>query len=58
MFRVQKKNTESKNQKFVKTKNEKIMISSKCTICCSKKKSKFIAKQEVKSCYTWLIKFR
>ena len=32
-----RKNTESKNPKFVKTKNEKIMILSKCSVCDSKK---------------------
>ena len=31
------KNTESENPKFVKTKNERIMILSKCSVCDSKK---------------------
>ena len=37
------KNTESKNPKAVKTKNEKIMLSSNCAICGSKK-SRFVKK--------------
>ena len=41
-----KKNTESKNPKVVKTKNQRIMLSSKCAVCDSKK-SKFIKEQEV-----------
>ena len=40
-----RKNTESKNPKVVKTKNERIMLLSKCTICDSKK-SKFIKDPE------------
>ena len=39
------KNTENKNQKFVKTKNGGIVLLSKCAACDSKK-SKFIKKQE------------
>ena len=48
LFEVQKKkkNTESKNPKVVKTKNQRIMLSSKCAVCDSKK-SKFIKEQEV-----------
>ena len=40
-----KKNTESINPKVLKTSNGKTMILSKCAIC-SRKKSKFIKKQE------------
>ena len=40
-----RKNTESKNPKVLKTKNGKIMLSSKCEVCRSKK-SKFIKEQE------------
>ena len=40
-----RKNTESKNQKFVKTKNGGVVLLSKCAVCDSKK-SKFIEKQE------------
>ena len=39
------KNTESWNPKFVKTKNKRIMLSSKCEVCDSKK-SRFIKEQE------------
>ena len=39
------KNTESKNPKVVKTKNARIVISSKCAVC-DRKKSKFIEVQE------------
>ena len=38
-----RKNTESKNAKFVKTKKGRIMPLSKCAVCDSKK-SKFIKK--------------
>ena len=40
-----RKNTESKNPKFVRKKNGRIMLLSKCAGCDSKK-SKFIKKQE------------
>ena len=39
------KNTESKNPNVARTKNERIMILSKCTVC-DCKKSKFIMEQE------------
>ena len=42
-----RKNTESKNPKVEKTKNGRIMLSSKCTVCNSKK-SKFLKEQEAK----------
>ena len=42
-----RKNTESKNPKVVRTKNGRIMILSKCSVCNSKK-SKFHKKQEAK----------
>ena len=42
-----KKNTGNINPRVSKTKNNKIMILSKCSICGSKK-SKFIKKQEAK----------
>ena len=45
LFEKLKKNTESWNSKFVKTKNERIMLSSKCVVCDSKK-SRFIKEQE------------
>ena len=38
-------NTESKNRKILKTKNERIMLLSKCTVCGSKK-LKFTKEQE------------
>ena len=40
-----RKLTESKNSKIVQTKNRRIMFSSKCAVCDSKK-SKFINQQE------------
>ena len=40
-----RKNTESKNPKVVRTKNGKIMLLSKCSVCNSKK-SKFLKEQE------------
>ena len=42
---VCKKNTENKESKVIKTKNNRLMLSSKCRIC-GNKKSKFIKKQE------------
>ena len=39
------KNTESKNPKFVRTKNKRIMLLSKCEVCGSKK-SKVIKEEE------------
>ena len=42
-----RKDTESKNSKVVKTKNGRIMLLSKCTVCNSKK-SKFIKEQEAR----------
>ena len=41
-----RKNTESKNQKVARTKNGRIMISSKCAVWDSRK-LKFIKQQEV-----------
>ena len=40
-----RKNTESKNPKAARTKNERIMLLSKCAVCDSKK-SNFIKQQE------------
>ena len=40
-----RKNTESKNPKVARTKNGRIMLSSKCAVCDSKK-SKFVKQQE------------
>ena len=40
-----RKHTESKNQKVARTKNGRIMLLSKCTMCYCKK-SKFIKQQE------------
>ena len=40
-----RKNTESKNRKVVRTKNERMMLLSKCVVCDSKK-SKFVKEQE------------
>ena len=40
-----RKNTESQNPQVVRTKNRRIMVLSKCTVCDSKR-NKFIKKQE------------
>ena len=40
-----RKNIESKNPKFARTKNGRIMLLSKCAVC-DNKKSKFIKEQE------------
>ena len=40
-----RKNTESKNRKFVRSKNKRIMLLSKCAVYDSKK-SKFIKQKE------------
>ena len=42
---VCKKNTEHKDAKMIKTKNGRLMLSSKCAIC-SNKKSRFMKEQE------------
>ena len=42
-----RKNTESKNPKVVKTRNGRIMLSSKCAMC-NNKKLKFIREQQAK----------
>ena len=42
-----RKNTESKNPKVVKTKNRRMMLLSKCSVCDSKK-LKFIKEREAK----------
>ena len=44
---VCKKNTENKDAKMIKTKNNRLMLSSKCIIC-GNKKSGFMKKQEAK----------
>ena len=41
-----RKNTESKNPKCLRTKNWRIMLLSKCTLC-DNKKSRFIKEQEL-----------
>ena len=40
---VCKKNTENKDAKMIKTKNNRLMLTSKCSIC-GNKKSRFIKK--------------
>ena len=42
-----RRNTESENSKVVRSKNERIILLSKCSLCNSKK-SKFIKEQEAK----------
>ena len=44
---VCRKNTENKDAKITKTKNNRLILLSKCVIC-NNKKSKFIKEQEVK----------
>ena len=44
---VFRKNTENKDSRIVKTKNNRLILSSKCVIC-NNKKSKFIKEQEAK----------
>ena len=43
-----RKNTENKNPKVVRTKNERIMLLSKCAVCNSKE-LKFLKEQETKA---------
>ena len=42
---VCKKNAENKDAKMIKTKNNRLMLSSKCNIC-GNKKSRFMKEQE------------
>ena len=49
-----RKNTESKKIKVVKTKNGRIMFSSKCAVCDSKK-SKFIKDQKASAILSSLV---
>ena len=44
---VCRKNTENKESKMVRTKNNRLMLSSKCSVC-GDKKSRFIKEQEAK----------
>ena len=44
---VCKRNTENKNTKMVRTKNYRLMLSSKCAIC-GNKNSRFMKEQEAK----------
>ena len=44
---VCRKNTENKDSRIVKTKNNRLILSSKCVIC-NNKKLKFIKEQEAK----------
>ena len=44
---VCKKTAENKDAKMIKTKNNRLMLSSKCIIC-GNKKSRFMKKQEAK----------
>ena len=52
---MQKKNTESKYPKVVKSKNGRIMLLSKCTVY-DRKKPKFIKEQEAAGLETYLSK--
>ena len=47
-----RRNTKSKNPKVDPTKNGRIMLSSECEVCNSKK-SKFIKKQEASGLFTF-----
>ena len=44
---VCRKNTENKESKMVRTKNNRLMLSSKCSVC-GNKKSRFIKEQKAK----------
>ena len=44
---VCKKNTENKDAKMIKTKNDRLILSSKCAVC-GNKKSRFMKEQEAK----------
>ena len=44
---VCRENTKNKNIKIVKTRNDRLILSSKCSVC-NNKMSKFINKQEAK----------
>ena len=44
---VCKKNTENKDAKMIKTKNDRLILSSKCAAC-GNKKSRFMKEQEAK----------
>ena len=46
-----RKNTESKNPEVVRTKNGRIMLLSKCSVCNSKK-SKFLKEQEARGLFS------
>ena len=46
-----RKNTESKNHEVVRTKNGRIMLLSKCSVCNSKK-SKFLKEQEARGLFS------
>ena len=48
-----RKNTESKNPKVVKTKNGRIILLSKCTVC-NNKKCKFLREHEARELLTKL----
>ena len=48
-----RKNAESKNPKVVRTKNERIMHLSKCSVCNSKK-TKFLKEQEARRLLSYL----
>ena len=51
---VCKKNTENKEPNVIKTKNNRLILISKCSIC-GNKKSKFIKKQEAKGLLSDLV---
>ena len=44
---VCKENTDNTNQKVIKTKNDRLMMSSKCSVC-GNKNNRFIKEQEAK----------
>ena len=52
-----RKNTESKNPEVLRTKNGRIMLLSKCSVCDSKK-SKFLKEQEARGLLTSLTGIR
>ena len=49
-----RKNTNDIDAKMIKTKNDRLALSSKCALCCSKK-SRFIKEQEAKGLLSNLV---
>ena len=48
---VRKRNTGNKDAKMIKTKNDRLMLSSNCAVC-GNKKSRFMKRQEAKGLFS------